>query len=332
MSVLFNAQKALDVLQTALDLGLLAQLDRGPVTLTAMSASIGAVPARLSKFMDCLESLGLVEREEDGGELGEARYRSIEPLEEAAIAVLGPESFERDRDRYEWRTLLWRLPEVLRGERHIASFDWPPRTPEQVEGFEASMARGVGPIIESFRQSGDAIWGCALQRGRRARWLDVGGGDGTLALEVIAAAPHVEADVYNLPAVEPLVRPRTQDPRVAGRLGFVGGDFLAEDLPRGYDVLSFVRVLHDWPSETARALLQKAHAALEEGAKIVISEEFRTSERLAIQFFWTYFLMGVDTCVSRLREVDFYRRELGALGFRDVVVIPGPFDLVIASR
>lgn len=333
LSILWNADKALDVLQTALDLGLLARLDRGPVTLGELVAQTGAVPARLYKFLDCLESLELVAREEPTGELLEARYRSIEPLEEATRKVLGPDSLERDRDRYDWRTIRGRLPEVLRGEHHIASFDWPPRTPEQVAGFEASMAHGIGPILEAFRTKGPALFGPpAGTKARGPRWLDVGGGDGVLALEVLASTPGLQADVYNLPAVEPLVRARREDPRIGGRLGFVGGDFLAEDLPRGYDVLSFVRVLHDWPADVSRLLLRKAHAALSDGAKIVICEEFRTSERLAVQFFWTYFLMGVDSCVSRLREVDFYTRELEALGFRDVTVLPGPFDLVIATR
>jgi demethylspheroidene O-methyltransferase len=335
LSILWNAEKALDVLETALDLGLLARLDAGPVTLGELVAQTGAVPARLYKFLDCLESLELVAREEPTGKLEDARYRAIEPLEEATRLVLGPASLERDRDRYDWRAIRGRLPEVLRGEHHIASFDWPPRTPEQVAGFEASMAHGIGPILEAFGAAGPALFGLPKATGEKARgprWIDIGGGDGVLALEVLARTPGLEADVYNLPAVEPLVHPRREDPRAGGRLGFVGGDFLAEDLPRGYDVLSFVRVLHDWPADVSRRLLKKAHAALADGAKIVICEEFRTSERLAVQFFWTYFLMGVDSCVSRLREVDFYTRELSALGFRDVTVLPGPFDLVIATR
>jgi hypothetical protein len=32
---------------------------------------------------------------------------------------------------------------------------------------------------------------------------------------------------------------------LAGRLGFMGGDFLNGPLPGGYDTLSFVRGLHD---------------------------------------------------------------------------------------
>ena len=77
-------------------------------------------------------------------------------------------------------------------------------------------------------------------------------------------------------------------------------------MPRGYDVLSFIRVLHDWPADVARLLPRKPHEALAPGGRIVICEEFRTRDRLAVQLFWTYFLIGVDACVSRLREVEWY--------------------------
>ena len=97
-------------------------------------------------------------------------------------------------------------------------------------------------------------------------------------------------------------------------------------------MLSFVRVLHDWPADVARALLEKAHRALRPGGRLVVCEEFRTRDRLAVQFFWTYFLVGVDACTSRLREVEWYTAALAALGFVDIRVIPGPFDVVVATR
>lgn len=74
---------------------------------------------------------------------------------------------------------------------------------------------------------------------------------------------------------------RTREAWSCGRrLGFVAGDFLTEPLPAGYDALSFVRVLHDWPAETARELLKKAYDALESRGCILICEEFRTAQRL----------------------------------------------------
>jgi SAM-dependent methyltransferase/DNA-binding HxlR family transcriptional regulator len=328
LHLLFNGARAVDVVETALRLGLLEALEPGPVTLGALCERHGLVPGRLYKFLDCLESLGLVRREQPTEVLVEARYSAVPGLRAAAEAVLGPGSLEKDRETYAWRELHGHLPEVLRGARSMPAeaFDWPPRTPAQVAGFEASMAAGLGPILETFRAHAPHL----LEPGLRL--LDVGGGDGTLAAHLLEEQPGLAVDVYNLPACEPLVA-RTRQARGLGeRLGFVAGDFLREPLPRGYHALSFVRVLHDWPEDTARALLRAAFEALPAGGRVLVCEEFRTPERLAAQFFWSYFLMGVDSCVSRLREVEHYTRTLAALGFRDVRVLPGPFELVTALR
>lgn len=329
-SILFNAEKAVDVLETARALGILARLDAGPVTLARLAEETGARPARLYKFLDCLESLDLVERVQPDEDRLAATYRSREPLAEAAEAVFGPRSLERDRDRYDWRVIHRRLPEVLRGQRSIESFGWPPSTPSQIAEFEASMAVGCPPIIESFLRARGAFLPAAASS--PSRWLDVGGGDGALAAGVLTEVASLEADVFNLPSTRPLVEARIEAAGLRGRMRFVGGDFFSEPLPGGYDVVSFVRVLHDWDERRARELLAAGARALAPGGRLVICEEFRTRERLAAQFFWTYFLMGVDACESRLREVELYVHELRALGLDEVRVLPGAFDVVVATR
>ena len=321
LALLFNADKALDLLQTARALGLLERLDAGPVTLGELAGAVNARPLRLYKFLDGLESLGLVERRQQSDDLLAAEYVSVEPLTPAVEAVLGERSIERDRDRYPWREIHGRLGEILSGDLD-ARFAWPPVTEEDVRGFEQSMAAGCGPISEALIAANGEIFGAGK------RWLDVGGGDGTVAEAVLRADPRLSCDVFNLPAVAPLVEERAAG--LAGRLGFVGGDFLAGPLPGGYDVLTFARVLHDWPADVARMLLKKAKDALPPGGRIAICDEFRNRDRLAVQFFWTYFLIGVDACTSRLREAAWYTEALAELGFTDIQVIPGPFDVVVS--
>ena len=325
-SLLFHGDKAIDVIETAYETGLLRALDAGPVSLDELATSLEMVPMRLYKLLDCLESLGVVEREQPTDAIADARYRSCEPLERAAELVVGTESIERDRNRQPWREVHGRLGEIVRGRRSVShdAFAWPPATPEQQRRFEQSMAAGLGPIVESLAAARE-LWG-----GRRV--LDVGGGDGSLACELVARDPDVRVDVLNLPMVEPMVRERIARSPHAERLGFVAGDFLEAPLPPDYDVHLFVRVLHDWPAETSRTLLRASHDALAPGSRIVITEEMRTPARLAVQFFWTYFLVGVDACVSRLREAEWYRDALGTLGFASVEVREGGFDLVTAIR
>lgn len=328
MSLLVNASKAVDVLETALELGLLDALEPGPARLGDLATRFDVAPLRLYKFLDCLESLGFVDREEPGDDITGASYRMVPGARAAVVAVLGPGSIERDRDRYPWRRLHGRLAESLRGEVSMSDdeFAWPPKTDEQTAAFEQSMAVGLGPVLEVFGQHAGSLW-----PGRR-RWLDVGGGDGTLAVRVLGDAPGLRADVYNLPAVGPLVEQTRAGCADGDRLGFVGGDFFAEPLPTGYDAISFVRVLHDWPNDVSRMLVEKAYAALEPGGMLLICEEFRTPDRLAMQFFWSYFLIGVDTCVSRLREVGYYTGLLTEVGFEKVEVLPGGWELVVARK
>ncbi|AKU91621.1 methyltransferase [Vulgatibacter incomptus] len=328
LHLLFNGARAIDVVGSARELGIFEALDPGPATLGALSERLGADPGRLYKFLDCLESLGLVRREQDSDELVLARYRAVAGARAAAETVLGSSSLERDREKFDWRAIHGALPEVLTGERSIPaeSFDWPPSSDEQIESFERSMAAGLGPIVESFVTHGASLFPAGT------RLLDVGGGDGSLAAHLLEAHPRLEADVYNLPATEPLVRATAARRGVGERLGFVGGSFLDEPLPRGYDAISFVRVLHDWPAAVSRDLLRSASEALAPGGRLLICEEFRTADRLAAQFFWSYFLMGVDRCTSRLREVEFYLDALRDLGFRQVEVLPGPFEIVSAVR
>jgi demethylspheroidene O-methyltransferase len=325
LALLFHADKALDLVRTASDLGLLEKLDAGPVRLGALAEAVNARPLRLYKFLDSLESLGLVERRQASDDLLAAEYVSTEPLVPAVEAVLGERSIERDRDRYPWREIHGRLGEVLAGGLD-ARFPWPPVTEEDVRGFERSMAAGSAPILQALMAAREEVFDS------RARWLDVGGGDGTVAEALLRADPRLSCDVFNLPPAAALVEERARAAGLAGRLGSIAGDFLAEPLPSGYDVLSFVRVLHDWPADVARALLEKAWHALPPGGRLAVCEEFRTRDRLAIQFFWTYFLIGVDACTSRLREVEWYTEALAALGFVDIHVIPGLFDVVLATR
>lgn len=328
MSLLFNGSKAVDVVTTALETGLLDALEPGPVSLGDLAARFGMRPLRLYKFLDCLESLGFVERDEPSDDITETTYRAVPGLLAAATAAVGPDAIERDRDTYPWRRLHGNLPETLRGELSLRDdeFSWPPKSAAQTEAFEHSMTAGLGPVLETFDRHAGRLW-----PGRR-RLLDVGGGAGTLAAHVLDKVPDLRADVYNLPAVAPLVERTARERGHPGRLGFVGGDFFQEPLPTGYDVLSFVRVLHDWPTPDARRLAEKAYAALPPGGLLLICEEFRTPDRLAVQFFWTYFLIGADSAVSRLREAGFYTQLLSGTGFIDVEVLPGAWELVVARK
>lgn len=324
MSLLFHADKLTELLEVAWRTGLLEQLDGAPaegVRLETLAGGLELVPGRLYKALDCLEALGFVERLA-GSTMLETRYRATEPLAPAAAQVFAADSIERDRHAQPWGALQGRLTEVLRGAPGIPAedFAWPPQTKEQSARFAKSMAAGIPPIAESFRRA-------PLFEGA-TRLLDVGGGNGTLARALAESDPRLSVDVFELPELQPLCAEIFRESPAEARLGFRSGDAIAGALPDGYDAIAFVRILHDWPDEVARELLAKAASQTD---RILICEEFRTPERLAVQAFWSYFLIGVDTCVSRLREWARYEGWLDELGF-DTELHPGAFDIGSARR
>jgi len=116
LHLLFNGARAIDVVETAHKMGLLEALDGREATLEALSKRFEVVPGRLYKFLDCLESMGLVKRTQTTDALLEARYTAVPGLLAAAEKVVGPNSLERDREKYGWKELHGHLPEVRRGQ------------------------------------------------------------------------------------------------------------------------------------------------------------------------------------------------------------------------
>jgi demethylspheroidene O-methyltransferase len=324
MSLLFHADKLNELIEVAWRIGLLERIDAAPVDgvrLDELASSLAMVPGRLYKALDCLEGLGFVERIA-GPTMSETRYRAREPLAPAAARVFADDSIERDRHSQPWGALRGRLADVLRGGPGIPpeDFAWPPQTSEQAARFATSMATGIPPIAASFQRA-------PLFDGP-ARVLDVGGGNGTLARALAESDERLSVDVFELPELAPLAEEVFAGSPARDRLGFRAGDAIGAELPEGYDAIAFVRILHDWPDEVARELLAKAAARAE---RILICEELRTPSRLAVQTFWSYFLIGVDSCVSRLREWARYEGWLDELGF-ETELHPGTFDIGSARR
>ena len=268
--------------------------------------------------MDCLESLGFVERQDGGDAIEDTRYRSREPLAAVVDAALGT---ERDRDRHPWRDLGGRLAEVLRGGTGLAAerFTWPPSTEAQLADFEASMAAGCGPIAETFVALGPAIAG----DGRPLRVLDVGGGDGTLAARMLDAHPHLSIDVFNLPAAESLVKGK------AARASASSWWTSSGRAPEGYDA---------WVRPRAPRLgFRRGPRASSQGPRALLlvagssSEEIRTGREVVGAVLLESLPHRFVFVVSRLRDLSFYEEALGTLGFREITVAPGVFDVVTAT-
>ena len=94
------------------------------------------------------------------------------------------------------------------------------------------------------------------------RLLDVGGGDGSFLASVAARHPHLQLQLFDLPAVAALATQKFASLNLSHRAEAIGGNFLSDPIPSGADIISFVRIIHDHDDERVRALLTAAHKAL----------------------------------------------------------------------
>jgi demethylspheroidene O-methyltransferase len=123
--------------------------------------------------------------------------------------------------------------------------------------------------------------------------LDVGGGDGTFLAAVASRHPRLELKLFDLPAVVPLAQVRLAGRGLEQRVQVSGGDFFRDELPRGADLISFVRVLHDHDDERVSRLLQAAARALAPGGAVLIAEplaEAPGAETMGGAYFAFYLL------------------------------------------
>lgn len=102
------------------------------------------------------------------------------------------------------------------------------------------------------------------------RVMDVGGGEGRFARALSARWPHLAVSVFDLPSVAE--RASLENARQGSRVTSLGGDFRADDLPRGADLITLIRVVLDHDDATVVALLRKARLALAPQGKLLIAE------------------------------------------------------------
>jgi demethylspheroidene O-methyltransferase len=200
---------------------------------------------------------------------------------------------------------------LLRGqaETKLAKF-WPYQGEAgEATAYSALMA-ATQPMI-----AGEIL--DAYDVGRHRVVLDVGGGDGSFLKFVAARAPSVRLQLFDLPEVAGQARARFAQAGLADRVEVFGGDFASDPLPRGADLVTLVRVLHDHDDAKALGVLRAVRAQAP-GAKLLVAEplaEARGAEPIGAAYFGFYLLaMGS----GRARTAGEIERLLAEAGFSRV--------------
>jgi O-methyltransferase len=104
---------------------------------------------------------------------------------------------------------------------------------------------------------------------RIERIVDVGGGEGALLRDILAATPKLQGVLFDLPQVVAGASKLLKGD-FAARCQIVGGNFF-DSVPEGADAYLLKGVLHDWPDDDAVKILRNTRLAIRpEGTLLLI--------------------------------------------------------------
>ena len=145
--------------------------------------------------------------------------------------------------------------------------------------------------------------------------LDVGGGSGIFCMEFINRKPGIRAAIFDLPNVLPISKKIIDRESYSGKIELHEGDYTADPLPGGFDLVFLSAIIHSNSHETNQELVQKCYNSLNAGGKIVIQDWIMNDSKTEPPqgaLFSINMLVGVEggDCYSQ-NEVSTWMRDAG---------------------
>ena len=308
------------VLLACVRLDLFERLAAGPVAEAALAQELGLGAEELQRLLAAAAALELVERRAGGhvvlGRLGapmvgnRAVCAMVEHHSTLYADLADPLALLR-RESQPGMAGYW----PYAGHAAVGEGPSPAALPpERVAAYSALMSASQPLVTDEVLAVHDFS--------RYHVLLDVGGGEGGFLEAVARRAPRLRLMLFDLPAVAERARWRLAAAGLAERAETHGGDFFHDELPRGADAISLVRVAFDHPDDRVLRLLQAARRALVPGGTLLLAEPMsgvRGVEAMGDAYFGIYLLaMGR----GRARTAGELSALLHAAGFPQVRQVP----------
>ena len=302
-----RAFQAACVLAAAADLDLFGALDDGPMTPSALAGKLGTDPRATTVLMDALAGMELLHKK---------ATEYVVPADVAALLTEGGSRSVLPMVQHHANCLRrWaQLTEVTTSGK-------PAERRPSVRGEAADQAAFIGGMHVLCDPIAD---GLVVEVGPPAfrHVLDVGGASGTWTKAWLRAVPEATATIFDLPDVIPMARQRMAEAGLADRVTFVAGDFYADDLPAGADLVWLSAIAHQNSREQNRNLFARIRRALTaDGALLlrdVVMDETRTWPAGGAMFAVN---MLVATEGGGTYTFNEYRQDLAAVGFDEVTLV-----------
>jgi hypothetical protein len=331
----FWASKAL---MAAVELELFTKLSGGKqMTLKELRQTLEMKERPTDVFASALASLGLLQvtSKKDGERLFANSPVSEIFLDKSKASYMGDIITMFDKRLYK----AWdKLVESLKSNKPVNAADG--GGAESIFD-QAKSKQAIGEIQKFTHAMHGVSIGPAMQLPRmydfskHRRMMDIGGGSGVYAIQVVKANPHMIATVLDLEPVCQVAEQYIKIHNLQDKINTKHLDFFKEDIPKGYDIAFLSLILHDYTEEKGIALLKKIYNSLTNDGVVVISEWLLNDEKSGPA---ASALMGLNMIIETYGGKNYSYAEIADMlnqaGFKRAErrSLVGPAELVIGYK
>jgi SAM-dependent methyltransferase len=254
---LWNAVQQSCVLGTAVDYEVFDTLSSEPSTANGLAQRLGTDQRATLVLLNALVAMGVLNHDEG--------LYSVPNDVARLLTRNGEESMLAMQQHYASCLRRWvQLPSILKTGQPAE------RTPG-VRGADADREAFIEGMNDISRRMAPQLVR-AIPDLDFQHILDVGGGSGTWTMEFLRVVPGATATLFDLPEVIPMARRRLEREGFADRVDLQAGDFYADPLPDGADLVWLGAIVHQNSRSENRELFRKCHAATIPGGRILVRD------------------------------------------------------------
>ncbi len=188
---------------------------------------------------------------------------------------------------------------------------------KQFERYSELMSASQNFVIDEITSSYDFSGHSTM--------LDIGCGKGRFVQTVAQKYPKLQFELMDLPLVMGLTQEHLAKTDFFPRLSFNPGSFKLDELPRGVDLITLVRIAHDHSDEVVHALLRKIYLALPSKGTLLLAEPMADPKGAKHDAYFHFYLLAMGE--GRLRTPEQLSKMMVQAGFDRVRLLGNPMPM-----